>query len=603
MIAGIVALDSDKRVSADEIHAMLERMKPYVPCSSEVLVTPDNRCGIGRLAFGAATSGSRCNDVADAQAWVAGEIYNDDLPAPGKEGCYLLSRYRQMGIERFAEGLNGYFSAAIADFRDKSVVLVTDQSASRPLFITVARGRFYFASQVKGILAVPDVPCEPDSAAVISLVSRGFLVNRRTLVSGIGQMDYATTCLVRDGKVQFRPYWRHWIQPQADRGTKELLEELQGLLKHAVQRRFRTGKCAICLSGGVDSRGIVACLDRPSEVQAFSYTARPSERRHKLGDLALGERAARLVGMPYAILEHGTRDFYGAMVDSLYVSDGAAGFVFENIWRNVREQLGAEYCVWGDECMGYAYGPMRQHQVLPKIGIHALSEFPSLLPLLRQDRLPGFLDESVEDCRSVQARARSDSAQDRLDELFLDHRVVHFENPKRLSSVPHGVIPRNPWLDLEVLRFVGRLPGRHRMRKKLFREALARIHPPLFRIPRARDVETTSYAADLQAAEQQEHVISKAIFKDNPLAGEFLDTGAVRRFVDALCATPPPPPKPNRFSPRSYFPAPMQIFGGGMLEYFDMIRPDFGGYSLLMRLLTTSVALRMLGNRFQRPEI
>lgn len=599
-IAGIVCLNRNDRVSEEELVPMLEAMRPSLPSKVETCVVPECSAVLGRVAYGPDAGNVSKKTIASNAPrvlWV-GELYNDEIVHYDCPGDFLLERYRQRKVEDFAAGLNGAFAAAIVDPPARSITLVTDHTASHGLFTFTHGGRFYFASEVKGLLAVPQIPCRPDLLAVLSLASRGFFVARRTLVENVHHMDYATVCQIRAGKVRSWPYWRYLIQPEKNRGRKTYITELADLLRQAVRRRVRTGRCAILLSGGVDSRGILACMDEPKKIEVVTLSLRTKQTRHRLGDWALAEQIAERLGMKFSVFHADCHDFKAALQDSVYCSDGAAGFMGENVWGRIREGTDLEYVLLGDECMGCTTWPTSNARGVPRVHSYSIKRLSGLQSLLRKDRLDLFIEQSEAELKAITANCRANTPYDCADGLYFQQRVIHFHDPHRRVTMRHGLGVRTPWLDLDILNFIRKVPTRYRIGKKLFLNTVVYLNPDLLKLPRAREDETVNYHAALSRSERESKCVSEIIFNDNPFLEEFFDISSVRALIDKVCLSVAPVQPPTHFDPISLMPRGLRSSLGALQRYLMNPAPQVSNVDLLLRVMAVAETLRQLKNRF-----
>ena len=67
---------------------------------------------------------------------------------------------------RALDALDGAFAAAWWDGDRKTLTLIRDPFGVRSLYYVEHRGVFYFASELKQLLAIPDLPVRLDAAAV-----------------------------------------------------------------------------------------------------------------------------------------------------------------------------------------------------------------------------------------------------------------------------------------------------------------------------------------------------------------------------------------------------------------------------------------------------
>ncbi|HNR52406.1 MAG TPA: asparagine synthetase B, partial [Deltaproteobacteria bacterium] len=104
-----------------------------------------------------------------------GEIYNfqelrHELAARGhvfstrSDTETVLHAYEEWG-EACVERLRGMFAFAVWDIRKRELFIARDKFGIKPLFYGQHKGRFYFASEIKAILADPGYPRDMDEGA------------------------------------------------------------------------------------------------------------------------------------------------------------------------------------------------------------------------------------------------------------------------------------------------------------------------------------------------------------------------------------------------------------------------------------------------------
>jgi len=601
LVAGIVCLDKEGGVVREEVIPMLEAMKAPFAARMAMGAVPECRAVLGRVTYGSsgAWPAGDLEVPGSPRLLFIGELYQDDIPEGGGPEDYLKERYNRLGVERFAEGLNGSFVAVLADRRDASLCLITDHIASYSLYTCVQGNRLYFASEVKGLLAIPGLPAEPDDLSVLSLVGRGHFFRRKTLADKVKEMDYATICQVKQGKIRSWQYWRYRLAPDPDPGYRRAREELAPILRQAVRRRLRNGRCAVSLSGGLDSRGIFACMEDPRQAQAIIYTLRSREQRHPLGDWAIAEKLCQSRGIALSVFKVERESFMADLKESVFYSDGAAGYVYENVWQRIREETGADFLLTGDECMGYIRWPISQSLVLTAALIHSADRIPRLQNLMRPDRRAEFLEQIKAEQEAVMAGCAARDPYGRVDEIYFHQRVIHFRNPKRRLIIRNGLGVRNPWLDLDVLNFIRRMPVRYRMNKRLFGKTLEHMNPQLFRVPQAKEGESANYQDRLIRCEQEGRGVSQVIFADNPYFDRVFDIASVGRFIAGVCSAENVRPPREWFKVLDWLPLERRIQVTAVLRYLGNPPIKVNDVTLLLRVMAAAEALRQLHHRFK----
>lgn len=588
-IAGIVAIDDVQPVDVGLLRAMIRSIDPGA--SPAIWAAPEGFAAVATV--GGADAPASGDDAATARAFCIGELHGPQpLPADGL-ARELLDRYRRDSAG-LAAGLGGAFAAVVVDGARRCALLITDQVSSVPLFHASADGTLFFASEVRGLLpALPAV--RPDPSSVLSLLVRGWFANRRTLVEGVSQLDYATVCRIGDGRVSHRPYWRFRLERS---GSPARPGVFAPLLRQAVRRHAQEPSLAILLSGGVDSRGLLACLEDCAAPRVIVYTGRTRESRMPTGDWAVAERVAREAGLAAEVFHYEPSRFLQAMRHSIALSDGAAGFVFEDVWDRIRQSVGGVPILLGDECMGLPYrGVLGAGDEFLRIGLTPLDHEPILSACVRGDRLREFEARSRADLEAVGADLPPGHRHDRSEELYFAQRLIHMLNPKRRLIGHAGLRVRRPWLDLALLDHVRALGRGDRQGKACFREALARIGPALFALPLSTDStsETINYRGHIRRAEQRDGAVSEQLLGGSPWFADYFDRDAVLGLLTDVCREEPPapvvPPEPPPRTLRAKLVMRARIMARRRRRYH---RPPLSPTAALLAILRTSMALEHL---------
>ena len=184
------------------------------PDDAGLLVDPPVVLGNRRLSIlDLSSAGHQPMASEDGGVWITynGEIYNykelaQELRARGHrfhssgDTEVLLRAYVEWGPDCLAR-LNGIFAFAIWDRRRQELFFARDRFGVKPLYYTVACGRFRFASEIKALLIDPDVPRRPNDPRVIDFLARGLADHtEETMFDGIHQVPPGTYCGSRQPK-------------------------------------------------------------------------------------------------------------------------------------------------------------------------------------------------------------------------------------------------------------------------------------------------------------------------------------------------------------------------------------------------------------------
>jgi asparagine synthase (glutamine-hydrolysing) len=167
-----------------------------------------------------------------------------------------------------ARRLDGMFAFATWDGRRERLVLGRDRMGKKPLHFWRAPHAFVFASEIKGVLAHPDVPCELDEEALDAYVTFGYVPTPHTFFAGVKSLPPGhVLTLEPGGEPLIERYWHLQIPgldgapERLDLGMDEAAAEVRRLLTDAIRRRLIADvPLGAFLSGGIDSSAIVALM-------------------------------------------------------------------------------------------------------------------------------------------------------------------------------------------------------------------------------------------------------------------------------------------------------------------------------------------------------
>jgi asparagine synthase (glutamine-hydrolysing) len=228
-----------------------------------------------RLAIIDVAGGAQPMANEDGSVWVVlnGEIFNfielrRDLEKRGhrfkthSDTEVIVHLYEDHGDD-FVDHLNGQFALALWDKKQKRLVLARDRSGIRPLFYTQHGGRLAFASEVKALFTLPEVPRRIDLQGLSSIFSLWSVLPPNTVFEGIHSVPPAHLVVITAQGIQTKRYWDWQFDEAAlnGRGEAECAEELRALMIDAVRLQLRSDvPVGAYLSGGLDSAIVTSII-------------------------------------------------------------------------------------------------------------------------------------------------------------------------------------------------------------------------------------------------------------------------------------------------------------------------------------------------------
>lgn len=254
----------------------------------------------------------------DDSVWVTfnGEIYNHvglrkELLAAGhrfrtdhSDTEVLVHGYEEWGLDGLLKRVAGDYAFAIWDEGKQLLSLARDRIGVKPLYFHAGQKQFLFGSEIKAILAHPDVPRDVEPVAMNHYLSFMTTPAPLTMFRCIYKLPAGHAMTVdRKGVIKS---WRYWdavpgqgIAPGEVRGLSEVATEdfyVSGILERlekAVDRRMMSDvPFGAFLSGGVDSSTNVALMSRLMDRPVDSFTVGFKDHAH-LNELEYANQVAR----------------------------------------------------------------------------------------------------------------------------------------------------------------------------------------------------------------------------------------------------------------------------------------------------------------------
>lgn len=183
------------------------------------------------------------------------------ISSKSPDPAFILAAYEAWG-DRFAEHLTGDFAFALFDARQHRLILVRDAIGLRPLYYFRTRDVFLLASQIKAILAHPQVRRRPNDDALAGFILAGRTLDRpdSTLFQNVFSLPPGHMALISDREFTIRQFWEFDTARRIRfRSFEECAEAFNHYFTQAVNRRLRSARpVAVSVSGGLDSSSILS---------------------------------------------------------------------------------------------------------------------------------------------------------------------------------------------------------------------------------------------------------------------------------------------------------------------------------------------------------
>lgn len=405
----------------------------------------------------------------------------------GNDPDFCLHLYEEMGRD-FVKQLNGTFVIAIADIKQKRLLILNDRYGLRPLYYAVDKNRLLVASEVKAILQVK-LARKLNDEAIADFFAFGMLLGNKTFFEGIEALSPASILEFKDREIHIEQYWDFKYEEATGISEEELVEQTVATFKRAVKRRlvgnYRYG---VALSGGLDSRAIVAAMgEAASQVMALTLGVRGCDEA----------RVARMVTekakMNHRIIEINPHELPSYAEDVVYLSDGM-GYIGVSFlpptYERFREYVDILFLgLANDALLGGHFSDahllkVKSEEELLGVLYQKMAFFSEDMRfnLLRRDYYMKVKDMPMNALRGEVRKAKGEPLANRALYLLLRNHV-------RRGTIMGSIIGRNkleeayPTYDNDYLELIQKVPPQFRSNHHIYRKFLKKLSPEMAKIP------------------------------------------------------------------------------------------------------------------------
>jgi asparagine synthase (glutamine-hydrolysing) len=538
-------LDPAGTVGPDAARRMVEALRHRGPDGDALRRIGPLTLAHTRLAIIDVAGGDQPLDSEDGQvtAIVNGEIYNqrelrEALEERGhrfathSDSEVVVHSYEEHGLD-CVRRLSGIFAFALWDERMRRLVAARDAFGVKPLYWWTDGRRLALASEIGALLSAGVVQPRVDRVALDHYLACRFVPAPRTLFEGVSKLPAASMLVVAEDGAPRVESWREPPGTPFDgAGGDELAEQLAERFTDAVERQMMSDvPYGAFLSGGVDSAAVVAAMGARSPAPPTTFTIGFPGHDDVLDERELAAESARLIGTDHHSTATTETDFLAELARSVPRLEEPCGIpsapALMQLSRFAAERVKVVLAGQGADEPHGGYGRHQAAAVLDRLRLFPAAAAGPVAALARAlpraararrtahvlggrgdaERLLRLVEITDAPVRAAllaaprggamgdeAAAERLGRARDVLGDvggrglleqaLYLDTRMflpdgILICNDK--MSMAAGLELRVPFLDLDLMRFVERIPASVRMRprsgKRLHRAAMEHVLP------------------------------------------------------------------------------------------------------------------------------
>ena len=259
--------------------------------------------------------------------FVAGELSLDGCGVGDGRGTLTcaIDAYDR-APHRFPAAVRGLCSGLLVDEARGRSVLFNDRLGMERLFIYEDEERCVFASEAKAILAAVPATRHFDREGLAEFMATGSTFGERSLFAGIRVLPAATAVTLTRGGATTRRYFdpATWEDPER-LSEPDFLDALADIVDKAVRSQLAPERTALSLTGGLDSRMILAAANPPAgTVPCYTFGSMYRDTY----DVRVARAIARTCDQSHHVLvldDAFVRGVGDWLEKSVYIADGYLG--------------------------------------------------------------------------------------------------------------------------------------------------------------------------------------------------------------------------------------------------------------------------------------
>lgn len=284
-VAGIIDFEKRKNTTAT-ISNMLKVIRHRGPDDSGIYHSAFATFGNVRLSILDIKNGRQPISDSSGRYWIVynGEVFNykelresiehqGDIFKTNTDTEVIVHLFRRYG-EDCLKLLNGQFVFAIWDKKEEELFIARDRVGIRPLFYYSSNGTLSFASEIKALFEIPDIPKELSPEGLLQTYTFWTTLTPLTSFRNIFELSPGHFLRFSRKGLQIKKYWSLDFENKNFKlSFEEATEELNELFTSSTRMRLRADvEVAAFLSGGIDSSATVSYIKKiePGMLNTFS---------------------------------------------------------------------------------------------------------------------------------------------------------------------------------------------------------------------------------------------------------------------------------------------------------------------------------------------
>jgi len=427
-------------------------------------------------------------------ALLYGWIYNSECIERQNHAECLLQAWLRYGINGLRV-LSGSFCGILWNNNKREVVLITDKFSTRPIYYAIKDHELIFSTHARAILQVPGFQKRINELAIVKFLMYGqIILGDDTFFYGVKVLPPASTLICAEDGCTINQYWDLEFKENRNFNVKRYASILAKTFSRKVEalvNRFNNNTVVLLLSGGLDSRSILAALDSISRARVLAVTFGVSG----CTDIKIATKLTSKLRVKHHIITYNPEEITRYVWYYVWITEGRSPISISYLPHVLREitilhNSGVVFQGFAlDNLLGGLF--LKDHY----FKIKHISDFVRLLEedwklfsanelkCVLGPRLRNMVNEARKEFIKTVLKCKSDS---------YPNKANYFSARTRLRWVSLGSIVIREFMEEvlpgiadDIVEIIEKIPATERRRYKFYREFLLRLSTDASKIPYA----------------------------------------------------------------------------------------------------------------------
>ncbi len=401
---------------------------------------------------------------------------------------FCLHSYEEYG-KKFVKELNGIFLIVIYDFKEESLLIANDRYGLIPHYYAVNNNRFLFAPEIKAIFQDKTFKKELNDEAIANFFAFMEPLGDKTFLKKVKILPPGSILIYEGKEIKTERYWNFRYNSDYSITEEDFANRLVETFKRAVKIRIEDNyRYCVSLSGGLDSRSIIAAIDSKKRKDIYAFTFGPLDS----DEVKIAKKVAEKSGTHFLHRDIPPNMIIDNAEENVWLSEGKANignsFIYP-LHKSIRDIVDVVFdgyelgvLLGGQYSTRKVSGCRNRKALINRLIKRRIFSEEKFKELFTVSYYPKVKERALESFEKEFDKAKSDSLGNECDNFFLS-TYTSFSAPIGEVLTRDAIEVSFPTIDNDFIDIILKIPAKFRLNHRIYRKFLKKLSPELAKIP------------------------------------------------------------------------------------------------------------------------